>query len=95
MVDAEQARIEAAKKGGGELPSIVPRSWELVKIERGGAANDYNDEPEVLAKGVIAFALSEDGNILYSNGSALFRLDASGKSEAIEKRKDIQEIVVL
>jgi hypothetical protein len=67
----------------------------LIKIERGGAANDYYGEPDVLAKGVIAFALGDRGSILYSNGSALFQLNPSGKAEVIERRKDVMEIVVL
>ena len=90
LVDAEQARIEASKKGE-ELPSIVPRSWELVrfKLTEGETAT----EPDTLAKGVIAFSATEDGKILYSNGSALFETTQNGKRKVLSKIQDVEHLI--
>ena len=51
-----------------ETPALVPSNWELVR-----SASDGSGPAEVLAKGVLSFDLEEDGSVLYSNGSAIFR----------------------
>lgn len=81
--------IEARKsmlKSGDEAPSLVPDSWELCRIARGGA-------PEVLAKGVLSFDLDPDGTIAYSNGSAIFCLDRSGQTSRLHKDVMIQQVI--
>ena len=86
LVDAEQARIAASKKGE-TLPSIVPRSWELVRF------TGNFEKPEVIAKGIIAFNIDETGSIHYSNGSAIFEIDSRGKSKVVSKITDVEYLI--
>jgi hypothetical protein len=81
--------IEARKstlKSGDEAPSLVPDSWELCRIVRGGA-------PEVLAKGVLSFDVEPDGAIVYSNGSAIFCRERSGQTSRLHRDVMIQQVI--
>jgi hypothetical protein len=79
MIDVGKAR----KGRRGEEPSLVPRTWELVRIPPGG-------EPEVVANAVCAFDLDEEGALFVTNGFAVHRMhggraSALGKSEVIQR----------
>jgi hypothetical protein len=65
-IDTERARHEAAAVNG--IISLVPDSWELVQRSELGAE-------QVLATNVASFDLMENGNIVYSNGCAVFLLE--------------------
>lgn len=72
LIDASQA-AQAADRSDSEAPSIVPASWQLMRrAPDGGAA-------ETVAKGVLSFDVTREGDIVYSNGSAIYRIPA-GKS---------------
>jgi hypothetical protein len=66
LVDADQAMREN-RDGDPDAPALVPSSWQLVRQSADGK--------QVLAKGVLSFDLAADGSVLYSNGSAVYRLD--------------------
>jgi hypothetical protein len=72
----------------GETPALVPASWELVRSASGGAG-----PAEVLAKGVLSFDLEDDGSIVYSNGSAIFRLGGDRKPELVQKSDLIEHVI--
>jgi hypothetical protein len=71
-----------------ETPAMVPSNWELVRSASGGAG-----AAEVLAKGVLSFDLEEDGSVLYSNGSAIFRVDGSRKPALVLKSDLIEHVI--
>jgi hypothetical protein len=81
--------LEIMKHSGDqETPALVPSSWELVRSASGGS-----DLAEVLAKGVLSFDLEEDGSVLYSNGSAIFRMEDSRKPVVVLKSDLIEHVV--
>jgi hypothetical protein len=66
----------------------VPASWELVSRLPSG------DEC-VLAKHVAAFDLDFQGNIICTNGSAVYQLDADGGSRFLFKGNLIEDLVIV
>jgi hypothetical protein len=84
------SRVSAgqAVRDGDEAPDLVPGSWHLVRQRPGYDA-------EVLAKGVLAYDLAPDGSVVYSNGSAIFLLDPTGKTERIHVERLIEQVTVL
>ncbi len=82
-VSANQASVET-----DETPDLVPGTWQLMRQRPG-----Y--DPEVLAKGVLAYDLAPDGSIFYSNGSAIFLRDPGGKTERLHKDRLIEQVIVL
>jgi hypothetical protein len=86
IIDAKKALREAGNKE--ETPSLVPKTWELVK-------RSPNGEDGVVAKGVVAFDIGSDETIIYTNGSAIYQIDKSGKSQRLFKDRLIEDIRVL
>jgi len=85
MVDA----AEALKGQSGETaPDLVPKSWELVRQASDGSRT-------TLAKSVLSFDVCTDGSILYSNGSAVFRLEPNGQSKQLQKDAFIEQVVAI
>ena len=85
LVDAQKA-LKAAEKKGDTAPSLVPRSWVLVSIDRDGADT-------VLEEGVITFDVTQDGTIIFSNGSAVFQKVGTAKKELLFKKKWVERII--
>ena len=52
-------------------------------------------EPEIVAKGVASFDLCADGSVVYSDGQAVFWIDAKGKREQIAAELGIAQVAVL
>jgi hypothetical protein len=74
--------------GDADSPALVPRSWELVK--------QYpHREPEVIALGVLAFDVGGDGQLVYSNGSAIYGLHPGGVAERLIVDRPIEQVVIL
>ena len=87
VVNAQRAMQE--KAGEADAPSLVPGSWELVRRR---PAQDF----EVLAKGVLSFDRADDGALLYSNGSAIYRLEpGAAKGVRIHKAQWIEHVAAL
>lgn len=70
-----------------ETPALVPRSWELVQRRA-------DSSETVLAKGVSAFDIGAEGEIFYTNGTGIFRLQ-DGKPERIGRTWLIEKLVLL
>jgi hypothetical protein len=83
LIDAQKVRSR-----GEETPSLVPKNWELVRQQPDGAT-------EIIAKGVLSFDLYDDGGVLYSNGSAVYRLGPDAKTERLAKDSLIEQVVAL
>lgn len=71
-----------------EAPNLVPASWELLRLKPG-------QKPEVLASNVLSYDVSADGSVIYTNGSAVYHLDANGKKERLTKDRMIEQVVFL
>lgn len=87
LIDA----AEESRKGvgsGEDTPSVVPNSWELMRQPATG-------DPEVVAKGAVSFDLREDGAIVYTNGNAIFVLDAEGNRRCLHKDAAIEQVAVV
>ena len=83
LLDADKA----ADRGEDGTPALVPRSWELIRRKE--------DKEEVIAKGVHCYDLFEDGSVLYSNGSAIYRADHKGSVERLAKDALIEQVVAV
>jgi len=82
------ANSPAGKEDGGDdSPSLVASSWQLVRRSPDGSL-------AVLGKGVLAFDLGQDGSCLYSNGSAIYRIDANGFRERLLVDSLIQQVAI-
>jgi hypothetical protein len=83
-------RISAAhgQSASDEASDLVPKTWRLFRQQPGC-------DPELVASGVVAYDLAPDGTIVYSNGAAIFAVDASGKTERIHVERLIEQVAVL
>ncbi len=84
LIDAQKA----ADRDSAGTPSLVPRTWELIRCPPGTGE-------EVVAKGVLSFDVYADGSLLYSNGSGVYRVDPSGDREALAKDALIEQVVAV
>jgi len=82
-VDTKAAMSKAPKDQPGAL---VPKDWQLV---RRGASGDET----VLAENVLAYDLTAGGDIVFTNGSAIFLLDAEGRREKLCEDRLIEAVV--
>jgi len=80
--------ISAQTTEAGEAVDLVPASWQLVRQRP-----DSNEE--VLARGVLAYDLSADGTIAYSNGNAVFIRHADGRNERLVAEPMIEQVVLV
>ena len=64
---------------------LVPKSWELCRQEAGG-------EAKVMANGVLAYDVAEDGTLVYTNGNALFLLHPDGRKERLLNENMIEQV---
>ena len=45
--------------------------------------------------GLLSFDLAEDGSVVYTNGSAVFRLEPGGRAERVVVDRFIEQVVAL
>lgn len=83
-INAEKALAKENRVSG--IPSLVPRSWQLVKRNKNGRET-------ILATNVAAFDISSRNEILYSNGYAVFELTPDNKSRFVLRDELIADIV--
>lgn len=86
LIDAEEAARQAAREEG-EPPSVVPRSWELVRRNVDGTVT-------ALASGVVSFDVAPDGAVVYSTGSAIYGLSPSGDRKRLIQTPGIEQVVL-
>ena len=68
-----------------EGADLVPKSWELLCRTKDGTT-------KTIASAVLAYDTDADGNILYTNGNAVFLLRASGQKECLLRERMIQQV---
>jgi hypothetical protein len=83
LVDAAKVSREVQ---ADDAPALVPQSWQLIRQQKGQA-------PQILAKGVLSYDLAGDGTLIYSNGSAIYSLDAAGHKERLHTGVHIEQVV--
>ena len=79
------ARAQAQEEDGDGL---VPSSWELVRRRPGG-------HTETIAKKVLTFDLTADGNALCSDGASVVLVDPHGRTERLLKGEMIDQVLAL
>ncbi len=76
LINAEKELRENQKRAD-ENPGIIPHSWELRRLDRNG-----NDT--LIRAGVAAYRVfEENADIVFSNGSAVIRIDKNGKEKKL------------
>jgi hypothetical protein len=85
VVDAQNAMRRAKPD---ETPDLVPSTWKLVRRTASG-------EETTLASGVLSYDLEQDGSVLFTNGSAIFRRDPDGKIARLLRAAYIERVVAV
>ena len=85
LINAERELRENSKRGE-KNPGIIPRSWELRRLLPNG-------EDVLVKPGVSAFAVKENGDIIYSNGSHIILLAPDGREERLLSARGVSFIL--
>jgi hypothetical protein len=88
MIWGNRVSAELMAKTEDEAPDLVPKSWQLIRERK-------NYDPEVLARGVLAYDLAADGSLVYSNGSAIFVRDSKGRTERMHVERLIEQVAII
>lgn len=83
-IDAEKALRSETMVAG--VPSLVPATWQLVRRSRQG-------DERVLATNVVSYDITPGGQILYSNGRAVFLLGEDGRSTLVLKGDLVADVI--
>ncbi len=79
--------VRAQRPGGApeESADLVPKSWELCCRNSAG-------ETKVLAGGVLAYDVRDDGAIVFTNGNAVYLLHPDGRKEHLLNEAMIEQV---
>lgn len=80
--------VRAEQSEGKENDDLVPANWQLVRRSSTGIE-------DVLAKNVLAYDIAANGDLVYSNGSAIFLLAADGKRNKVLSASMIEQVVFM
>ncbi len=86
IINAEKALKESRMKGE-KYPGIAPQNWHLMKRDKGGGFS-------LMRKGVLDFDVTPEGEIIYSNGKFLIRINADGQEEVIDGADLLQKVKI-
>jgi hypothetical protein len=87
LINAEKS-LKENQTAGETFPGVAPRSWELVK-------RSPNGELKTIKKGVIDFDLNDMGEVVYSNGKYLVKIQTNSKEEVLAKVNLVAKIRML
>jgi hypothetical protein len=85
VIDAKKMNQSAGQE---KAAALVPASWVLVRKNADGGES-------VLAKNVLAYDLCANGDFVYTTGSKIFHVTATGESTEIGSGKLIERVAVL
>ena len=88
LVDVTTEMERNRRFGDADSPSLVPRSWELIE-------QFPHREPKIIGQGVLAFDIGADGQIVYSNGSAIYGVLPGGVAQRLVVDRPIEQVVLL
>jgi len=79
--------VQAQRERGPEEESadLVPKSWQLCR-------RDLDGQTKVLAAGVLAYDVNDDGRIVFTNGNAIFQLDPEGRKQHLLTESMIEQV---
>lgn len=83
MIDAEEA-MRNNRSGG----ALVPKNWELIKRDLA------TGEEVAIANSVVSFDLDPNGEVVWSNGAAVFRQPSGSAAEKLLAAKMVERVVV-
>ncbi len=81
-----QKTLEENQKAGEKYPGIAPKSWELIQMTPDG-------KQTILKKGILAYALKDDGTIFYSNGKHLIELAPDQTEKLLMEENLVSKII--
>ena len=70
-----------------EAADLVPSTWQL--------ARRRDNKEEIIARGVLAYDVANDGTIAYSNGNAIFVISPDGRKDKVLSERMIEQVVLL
>jgi hypothetical protein len=88
FINGNLAIANMAQGADDEAQPLAPSSWELVRHRPGG-------QTEVIANHVLAFDVAGDGSVLYSDGTAIKRVNPDGRSERVLQGEMIERVLAL
>ena len=88
MIWGNMVRSESRDGAQEEGADLVPKSWEL-------RCRTANGETKTVAAGVLAYDTDAEGNVLYTNGNAIFLLKPDGQKESLLRERLIQQVFFL
>jgi hypothetical protein len=88
MIWGNLVRAQRPGEIDDESADLVPKSWQLLRRSASG-------ETKVMASGVLAYDVSADGAIVYTNGNAVFLLHSDGRREHILSERMIEQVFLL
>ena len=82
---------QATAPGQADEPSSkVPSSWVLKRLTPGSPLA----EAEVVARGVMAYAVANDGSVFYSNGNHVFQWEKNSTPQPVSKLSLVTCLIV-
>lgn len=88
MIDTRRALADSQRKG--ERRSLVPRSWELVRL-----ADAEDESPDVLHGNTLCFDLCPGGGHVHSDGTRVIFTAPDGQTQTLCEDFMIEQVVVL
>lgn len=88
LVDVGTQITRNRRFGDADSPALVPRSWELIE--------QYpHREPKTIGRGVLAFDVGASGQLIYSNGSAVYGVLPGGVAQRLVVDRPIDQVAIL
>ncbi|MCE1272144.1 MAG: hypothetical protein LWW88_11410, partial [Acinetobacter sp.] len=81
-----QKTLQQNQSAGEKFAGVIPRNWELIQYATNG-------EQKVLKRGVLGYALNQDGSLYYSNGKYLVAMTADQTEQMLVEAKLINKIM--
>lgn len=88
LIWGRHVQAQRNRPQGDEAPDLVPKSWQLIRRNADG-------KEQTIAQGVLDFDVTPEGQVVYTNGSALFTISADGGSQKIQSDKMISQVTFL
>lgn len=82
------AADKAIQDARDQAAVTVPRDWELIRVDATG-------NQAVLATGVGAFDLTDDGSIIYTDGTRIFCRSKNGETTELARHELVERVAVV
>jgi hypothetical protein len=85
MIWGNLVRAQQATTLEEESADLVPKSWQLCRRSAAG-------ETTTLGGGVLAYDVNPDGEIVFTNGNAIYLLHPDGRKEHVLNEGMIEQV---